>query len=114
MKTPHQIASEIHQINEESIGFLRSQLKRAFDLVNTDGAPQQIIDALPDLGLVAGKVFGTYAIFREALATIGRADGIPNPSAEVYVIDPATGTITYVEPPATVLTEPFVFPEPES
>lgn len=111
MKTPHQIAAEIHQVNEESIGFLRTQLRRAYELVNTAGAQQQIIDALPDLGLVPVHVFGTYGIFRAALATIGRADGVPDPSPEVYVIDPATGAITYVEPPAPVLPEPVVFPE---
>lgn len=97
MKTPHQIAAEVAQINQETVSFLRSQARRAFALANTPGQQQEILDAFPALGLHAANALATYAAFHGALAVIGRDDAVPVPDFETFQPQ-ADGTVLYVAP----------------
>jgi len=98
-----QIAAQIEKINAETISFLRSQAKRAYDLVNTEGEQQAVLDVL---GTQASEALNIYGTITGALVSLGKADGLTYPDPSVFVAN-QDGTITYVAP---VIPDP----EPES
>ena len=87
-------AAQISDINRETIGFLRSQAKRAFDLVNTEGKQQAVLDVL---GANAAKALTVYATIRGALESLGEAEGVPEADLSVFV-PAADGSVQYVAP----------------
>lgn len=110
--TPHQIAAEIAQINNETVSFLRAQAKRAYALVNTPGQQQEILDAFPAIGLVPAQAVAAYAAFQAALAAVGAADGIPAPDLTIFQPQ-LDGSVLYVAPPPPLEPEPEETEEPQ-
>ncbi len=88
------IASEIDGINRESVSFLRAQAKRAYDLANTEGLQQQIMDAL---GTNAATALQSYAAIHGVLSALGAAEGIPEPDFEKWTVN-NDGTVIFNAP----------------
>lgn len=104
MNTPHQIAAKITSINAEVISFLQARAKEAFDLVNTEGQQQAILDAFKDMGLVPAQAVATYSAFYGALAAIGKQGSLPAPDTTVFQIQ-EDGSVLYVAPASDPETE---------
>lgn len=88
------IAERIDSMNEETVNFLRAQLKESFRLANTAGEEQAIMDAF---GTNAVSALTIYQQIYGALEAIGRADGLTNANTEIFVPQP-DGSVTYVAP----------------
>lgn len=101
MKTPHQIAAEIASINNETISFLRAQAQRAFELVNTQGQEQAILDAFPALGLIPAQAIGTYAAFYQTLTALDQGAGLTAPNLQVFQSQ-EDGSVLYAAPEISV------------
>ena len=100
--TAQRIAAKIDSINSESISFLRAQMQRAYDLANTQGEQQAIMDAF---GVNAVQAIGVYSVMRGALDAIGAASGLP--IADIEVFQPQIdGSVVYVAPPEPVIEKP--------
>jgi hypothetical protein len=99
--TPHQIAAEIAQEISAVIPFLSHKLKRCYDLANTAGKEQAIMDALKDLGIVPAQSLQVYAIMRKSLDDLGFAGDLPPENFQKFQPQP-NGNVTVVlpEPPA--------------
>jgi len=99
-KTTAETAAQlIDSINTESVNFLRSQMKRAYLLANTEGEQQAIMDAF---GTNATKAVTIYATFRAALASIGAAGDLVDPDLTVFTPQP-DGSVKYTAP---IIKEP--------
>jgi hypothetical protein len=85
------LAAQLDAINRETVGFLRAQATRAFNLANTDGNQQAVMDAL---GTQAASALQAYAAIHGVLTALGAADGIPNPDFSIWSINP-DGTVQY-------------------
>lgn len=96
--TNHQLAAQVDEINRETISYLRAQAARAYNLVNTPGRQQGILNAFPDLGLVPVRALQTYGAFQGALAAIGAAEGLAAPNLSVFQPQ-KDGAVLYVAPP---------------
>ena len=88
------IAEQIDQINVQTIGFLKSQAKAAYDLANTAGQEQAIMDAF---GSNAAKALSVYSAIHQTLAALGESDGIAAPDFNQFSPQP-DGTVTYTAP----------------
>lgn len=93
---PHQItlAAEIDAINRETVGFLRAQAVRAYQLANTDGHQQAVMDAL---GAQAAAALQSYTAIHGVLTDLGAADGIQSPDFSKWQVN-QDGTVTYIPP----------------
>jgi hypothetical protein len=104
-KSPAQaIAEQIDQINVQTIGFLKSQAKAAYDLANTTEQQQAVMDAF---GSNAAQALGVYAAIYQTLESLGHAEDLTAPNFEVFSPN-QDGSVTYTAPP-----EPEPEPEPE-
>jgi hypothetical protein len=100
-KSPAQsIAEQIDQINVQTIGFLKSQAKAAYDLANTAGQQQAVMDAF---GTNAAQALSVYTAIYQTLESLGQVDGLDAPDFDVFSPN-EDGTVTYTAPPQ---------PEPE-
>lgn len=91
---PISLAAEIDAINRETVGFLRAQSTRAYQLANTDGHQQAVMDAL---GTQAASALQSYAAIHGVLSALGAADGIPAPDFSKWQVNP-DGTVLFIEP----------------
>lgn len=103
MRTAHSIAAEIAEIIKTAPPFLAAQAARAYELVNSEGQEQAVLDALPDFGVTATEAVSIYAAMHGALVVIGAAGGLSAPDLTRFVPQ-EDGTVLYVAP---------VAPEPE-
>lgn len=101
---PHPIAlaAEIDAINRETVGFLRAQSVRAYQLANTDGHQQAVMAAL---GTQAAAALQSYAAIHGVLAALGAADGIPAPDFSKWQVNP-DGTVLFIPPAEDPQPEP--------
>jgi ABC-type hemin transport system substrate-binding protein len=91
-KSPAQaIAEQIDQINVQTIGFLKSQAKAAYDLANTPSQEQAIMDAF---GKNAARALSVYAAIYQTLAALGEADELTAPDYSLFAPQ-ADGTVIY-------------------
>jgi len=97
MQTPHAIAAEIASIIQTTPPYLRHSMARAYELVNTPGQQQAIIDALPDFGVSAVEALGLYTAIFSALSAVGIAGDLSAPNPAVFVVGEGGG-VTYQEP----------------
>jgi hypothetical protein len=106
-KSPAQtIADQIDQINVQTISFLKSQAKAAYDLANTSGQQQAVMDAF---GLNAAKALSVYAAIYQTLAALGESDGLAAPDFNQFSPQP-DGKVIFTAP---AQPEPQSEPEPE-
>jgi len=108
MKTPHTTAANIAEIIASVPPFLVAQMAEAYELVNTPGQQQAILDAMPDFGVTPTQALTLYATMQTALASIGLAGNLAAPDLTVFVPQ-QDGSVLYVAPP-----EPEPQPEPEA
>ncbi len=103
-------AQLIDSINVESVNFLRSQMQRAYQLANTPGEQQAIMDAF---GTNAAQAVTIYATMRAALASIGQADSLPEPDLAMFTPQ-ADGTVVFTAPPEPPAPspDPLLSPNP--
>ena len=95
-KSPAQaIAEQIDQINVQTIGFLKSQAKAAYDLANTAGQQQAVMDAF---GTNATQALSVYAAIYQTLVALGQAGDLTAPNFEVFSPN-QNGSVTYTAPP---------------
>jgi hypothetical protein len=94
LPTPILIAAQIDSINRETVLFLRSQAERAYELANTEGSQQAIMDAL---GGNASNALQTYAAIHSLLSSLGQADGIPEPDFQKWQVN-QDGTVQFIAP----------------
>ena len=99
MKTPHTNAADIAQIISSVPPFLVAQMSRAYDLVNTEGQQQAILNALPDFDVTPAQALTLYATMQGALASIGLAGNLAAPDLTVFVPQ-QDGSVLYVAPDA--------------
>jgi hypothetical protein len=91
-KSPAQaIAEQIDQINVQTIGFLKSQAKAAYDLANTAGQQQAVMDAF---GTNAAQALSVYAAIYQTLESLGHADDLTAPNFDVFTPN-QNGTVTH-------------------
>jgi len=90
------IADQIDQINVQTIGFLKSQAKAAYELANTAGQQQAVMDAF---GTNAAQALSVYAAIYQTLATLGESDGLAVPDFNQFSPQP-DGTVIYTAPAA--------------
>jgi hypothetical protein len=91
------IAERIDALNQETMDFVRSQMRAAFDLANTPGLQQDIMDSF---GPMAAKALGVYATFYGALETIGENSGLRPVNLEIF--EPAPdGRVRFNDPEAS-------------
>jgi hypothetical protein len=102
--TPHQIAAEIAQEISTVIPFLTHKLNRCYDLANTVGKEQSIMNALKDLGIVPATSLQIYAIMRASLVQLGMAGDLP-PENFVKFQPKPNGDVTVVLPTLPVTPE---------
>jgi hypothetical protein len=98
MKTPHTNAAVIAEIISSVPPFIVSQMARAYELVNTPGQEQSILDAMPDFGVRPAEALTLYATIQAALQSIGLAGNLTAPDFEVFSPN-EDGTVTYTAPP---------------
>lgn len=94
LPAPVAIAAQIDGINRETVGFLRAQAARAYDLANTEGQQQAVMDAL---GNQAASALQAYAAIHATLTALGSAEGIPAPDFAKWQIN-TDGTVTFIPP----------------
>jgi len=95
LKSPAKaIAEQIDQINVQTIGFLKSQAKAAYDLANTAGQQQAVMDAF---GTNAAQALSVYAAIYQTLAALGESDGLAAPDFNQFSPQ-QDGTVTYTAP----------------
>lgn len=105
--TPHQLAAELAQIIAESPPHLVSRMARAYQLVNTAGMEQEVLDALPAFGVVAASAVQTYAVLRGALDSLGLAANLPAADTDKFIVnDDGSVAVTIVEPVTSFPHEP--------
>lgn len=111
--TPHQLAAELAQIISEAPPHLVSRMARAYQLVNTPGMEQAVLDALPAFGVVPARAVQTYAVLRGALESLGLAGDLPAADTDKFTAN-ADGsvTVTLPEPVALPIAPPEPDPEP--
>jgi len=85
------IAEQIDQINVQTIGFLKSQAKAAYELANTPNQQQAIMDAF---GANAAQALSVYAAIYQTLESLGHADDLTAPNFEVFTPN-QNGTVTH-------------------
>jgi hypothetical protein len=107
MSTPHTNAAVITEIISSVPPFLVAQMGRAYEIVNTPGQQQDILDAMPDFGVTPAQALTLYVTIHNALTSIGLAGKLPTPDLTAFVPQP-DGSVLYVAPP-----EPEPEPEPE-
>lgn len=88
------IAEQIDQINVQTIGFLKSQAKAAYNLANTAGQEQAIMDAF---GSNAAKALSVYSAIHQTLVLLGHGDGLVAPDFNQFSPQPE-GTVIYTAP----------------
>jgi hypothetical protein len=88
------IADQIDQINVQTIGFLKSQAKAAYDLANTAGQQQAVMDAF---GTDAAKALSVYSAIHQTLASLGESDGLAAPDFNQFSPQP-DGKVIYTAP----------------
>jgi hypothetical protein len=88
------IAEQIDQINVQTIGFLKSQAKAAYNLANTVGQEQAIMDAF---GSNAAKALSVYSAIHQTLDALGESDGLAAPDFNQFSPQP-DGTVIYTAP----------------
>jgi hypothetical protein len=101
-KSPAQaIAEQIDQINVQTIGFLKSQAKAAYDLANTPNQEQAIMDAF---GTNAARALSVYAAIYQTLAALGEADELTAPDYSLFSPQ-VDGTVIFTAPSEPELSE---------
>jgi hypothetical protein len=88
------IAEQIDQINVQTIGFLKSQAKAAYDLANTSGQEQAVMDAF---GTDAAKALSVYSAIHQTLASLGESDGLAAPDFNQFSPQP-DGKVIFTAP----------------
>lgn len=106
---PTAIAAEIDGIHRETISFLRAQARRSYDLANTAGMQQEVMNALGDKATAA---VGVYAAIYQLLTTLGHNEGLSAPDLTVFQPQ-QDGTVLYVAPPPPPQPEPEQVEEPQ-
>ena len=88
------IAEQIDQINVQTIGFLKSQAKAAYNLANTAGQEQAIMDSF---GSNAAQALSVYAAIYQTLAALGESDGLAAPDFNQFSPQ-QDGTVIFTAP----------------
>jgi hypothetical protein len=88
------IAEQIDQINVQTIGFLKSQAKAAYELANTAGQEQAIMDAF---GSNAAQALSVYSAIHQTLAALGESDGLIAPDFNQFSPQP-DGKVIFTAP----------------
>lgn len=108
---PTEIAAELSGINRELISYLRAQARRSYDLANTAGQQQAILDVMGDTAVTAIQ---TYGAIYQLLTSLGASDGLDAPDTNIFQPQ-SDGTVVYVAPPPPPEPEIIVEePSPES
>lgn len=95
------LATQIEAASQELARHVASQLTRIFELANTPGEQQAIMDVF---GSNAVSALTAYTSFHEALGAALPGHSAPDPDLTVFQPQP-DGTVVFVAPPA---------PEPEA
>jgi hypothetical protein len=96
-ETPHQLAAELADLIKSIPQFLMSIMRRAYQITNTPGMEQAILDALPAFGITAKYALSMYALIRSMLVTLGLDVDLPEANADKFVAN-ADGSVTVVIP----------------
>jgi len=86
-------ANEIDLLIKELVGFNTANLRRIYDLVNTPGQQQAILDKFGEAGATA---LTAYAALQSAMELVAPGS-VPAANAGVFVPQP-DGTVLYVAP----------------
>lgn len=86
-------ALEIQQAIDEVGGFVSSKLNRIYDLVNTDGRQQAILDRI---GVNGAAALQAYVAFQQATQLIA-PNSVPAADPAVFAVQ-EDGSIQYIEP----------------
>jgi hypothetical protein len=77
-------------------------MRRCYEIVNTEGQQQAILNALPAFGIPAAFALKTYIEIRKAFLVLGIADGLV-PADTIKFNANTDGSVTYTPPTPPVL-----------
>lgn len=89
-------ALEIQQCIDEVSGFVSAKLQQIYNLVNTPGRQQAILDRIGMNGVPPAQSLQAYVAFHQAMELL--APGIVPPADPAVFVAQPDGAVLYVEP----------------